>query len=84
MTRYERDECMRYVGQLECLLTLINPVEGEYEEDTADIINLIRDIANNLECLAKGWDRFDVTKALAKENLETAGKPAEGGDGDDV
>lgn len=84
MTRHERDECMRYVGQLEGLLSVIAPVEGEYEEDSTIIFNKINDIKNDLECLVKGYDRFDAGKFLIKNDIATTSEPIEGGDGDDV
>lgn len=84
MTRHERDECMRYVGQLEGLLSVIAPVEGEYEEDSTIIFNKINDIKNDLECLVKGYDCFDAGKFLIKNDIATTSEPIEGGDGDDV
>lgn len=84
MTRHERDECMRYVGQLEGLLSVIAPVEGEYEEDSTIIFNKINDIKNDLECLVKGYDRFDVTKFRIKNDITSTSEPIEGGDDDDV
>lgn len=85
MTRHERDECMRYVGQLEGILAIIAPVEGEYEEDTTIIFNKLNDIKNDLECLVKGYDRFDVTKFMAPvDGITSTSGPIEGGDDDDV
>ena len=85
MTRHERDECMRYVGQLEGLLSVITPVEGDYEEDSTFIFNKLNDIKNDLECLVKGYDRFDATKLMVKEDgFATTSEPIEGGDEDDV
>ena len=85
MTRHERDECMRYVGQLEGILSVIAPVEGEYEEDSAIIFDKINDIKNDLESLAKSYDRFDVTKLMVPvDGIASTSEPIEGGDGDDV
>lgn len=85
MTRHERDECMRYVGQLEGLLAVITPVEGEYEEDSTFIFNKLNDIKNDLECLVKGYDRFDVTKFMVPvDGTTSTSGPIEGGDDDDV
>ena len=76
---------MRYVGQLEGLLSVIAPVEGEYEEDSTIIFNKINDIKNDLECLVKGYDRFDVTKFFRiKNDITSTSEPIEGGDDDDV
>lgn len=85
MTRRERDECMRYVGQLEGILAIIAPVEGEYEEDTTIIFNKLNDIKNDLECLVKGYDRFDVAKLMVPvDGITSTSEPIEGGDDDDV
>lgn len=80
MTRHERDEVMRYVGQLEGLLVCLAPVPGdETEADTEFILDRVRCIANDLECLAKGYDRFPLSNLTV---LTSA--PQKGGDGDDV
>lgn len=85
MTRRERDECMRYVGQLEGILAIIAPVEGEYEEDTTIIFNKLNDIKNDLECLVKGYDRFDAAKFMVPvDGFTSTSEPIEGGDDDDV
>lgn len=79
MTRHERDEVMRYVGQLEGICSVIAPVEGEYEEDSTIIFEKLKEIASDLECLVKGYDK------LGPSNLTVFTGPAqEGGDGDDV
>lgn len=83
MTRHERDECMRYVGQLEGLLAVIVPVEGDYEEDSTIIFNKIKDIANDLECLVKGYDKPMPIRDISATCV-TSSEPIEGGDDDDV
>ena len=81
MTRRERDEIMRYVGQVEGLLSVMTPAEGEYEEDSAFIFDRFKEIANDLECLARGLDKFDIPKV---STLAISNPSREGGDGDDV
>ena len=80
MTRRERDEVMRYVGQLEGLLACLIPIPGdETEADTEIILDRIRCIANDLECLAKGYDKFPPSNLTVFTSASQ-----EGGDGDDV
>ena len=77
MTRRERDEVMRYAGQLEGIAGVLVPDECEDEEDhcTIVLINKLMDLASDLECLAKGVDRIDIPKNIIS---------LKGGDGDDV
>ena len=78
MTRRERDEVMRYAGQLQGIASMLIPDECEDEEDdycTIILINKLMDLASDLEFLAKGTDRLNIPKNIV---------PLKGGDGDDV
>lgn len=82
MTRRERDELMRYVGMLEGFCCFLRTDDGD--EDTEFVRGNIMGIAQDMEALARGLDKFDISKGLVPIDSATTSKPLEGGDGDDV
>lgn len=58
MTREERDEVMKYSGIIKGICMMLLPDDSPYgeEDDTAHVKQMLNDIANDMEMLAKGVD----------------------------
>jgi len=80
MTRRERDELMRYVGMLEGFCMFLITDDGD--EDTDFVRNNIASIASDMEALARGVDKFNISRVMTP--IVMTSEPLEGGDGDDV
>ena len=82
MTRRERDELMRYVGILEGFCMFLRTDDGD--EDTDFVRNNLMGVASDMEGLARGVDKFDISKIVVMKPVTTTSEPLEGGDDDDV
>lgn len=78
MTREERDELMKYSGMIKgiCMILLPDDSPCGEEDDTILVKQLLTDISNDMEFLAKGADVFVGTTGPAID--------FEGSDADDV
>ena len=68
MTREERDELMKYSGMIKGICMMLLPDDSPYteeEDDTAHVKQLLTDISNDMEFLAKGADVFVGTTGPA-------------------
>ena len=56
MTRSERDEIMKCAGMLHGITSTfyVSSDDKEDEQELDTIVNSIRNVANDLECIAKG------------------------------
>ena len=79
MTKKEYGDVMRYIGQLEGLCMTMMFGEGDRETDM--YYNAIKNIASDLESVAKGYDNYDIPKLI---KFEKTNELLKGGDGDDV
>lgn len=75
MTREERDEVMKYSGMIKGICMMLLPDDSPYaeEDDTAHVRQMLLDISNDMEFLAKGADVFMGETGPAIEVIEGSG-----------
>lgn len=78
MKAKEREEIMRYVGQLEGLCMTMYTDD---DQETAFIHDKLMSIASDIEAVVKGYDHYDIPNLTM---MRTTSGPLEGGDDDDV
>ena len=72
MTREERDEVMKYSGMIKGICMMLLPDDSPHAEEdvTALVRQLLLDICNDMEFLAKGTDVFMGETGPAIEVVE--------------